>query len=608
MIFGCPNCAADCPIPDERLRNRILKVRCTHCRHVFYVKDPALEEQITQSLQAPPPPDEDDIWFYAKDKQTHGPVSIGAMRRLLENTQLLASTLVWKEGMEQWRPLGEVRELTDILQAIASPPPPPSAPIAPGLDEAVGAEPEPDPMASMLEISETELAVDLDQAVDLEQAVEPAVGHSDDEIAASLIEEEERLRREQEEAALQREIEREEARKKEEAEAKKKADEEARKKEETEAKKKADEEARKKEEAEAKKKADEEARKKEEAEAKKKADEEARKKEEAEAKKKADEEARKKEEAEAKKKADEEARKKEEAEAKKKADEEARKKEEAEAKKKADEEARKKEEAEAKKKAAAVPVTDSTLTVETEKAATTRPTKPILKALILLAILASMATGVIFGLLLDSPTREQELLAPVVEEESTNLFLPDKELPKTTENTNTTKHPVDDEKTLKKKLDAEVKAMHKALTENGKPKRKAQRNGNGRPAPSSNGSQPRESAIAMPTVPPPDIGENPFLPSGLSQSQIKTVIERNLTRIRFCYDSQLRRNPNLSGKVVVSFTINGNGRVSTVKLKTRKFRGSYLDSCVSEAIRGWSFPKFSGDPISVDYPFIFSSY
>lgn len=114
--------------------------------------------------------------------------------------------------------------------------------------------------------------------------------------------------------------------------------------------------------------------------------------------------------------------------------------------------------------------------------------------------------------------------------------------------------------------------------------------------------------IEMPPVPfmtPPD---EPLLPTGLQQGQIKFVVNRNIARIRFCYDTQLRRNPNLTGKLIVSFEIKGSGRVSDVEIKSRKFKGTYLDTCVTSAIKTWHFPKFAGDPITVDYPFIFSAF
>lgn len=54
-------------------------------------------------------------WHYAENGQPRGPVPQEEFDRLLAAGQVTAETLVWREGMDQWRPWGEV--------AAAAPPP-----------------------------------------------------------------------------------------------------------------------------------------------------------------------------------------------------------------------------------------------------------------------------------------------------------------------------------------------------------------------------------------------------------------------------------------------------------------------------------------------------
>lgn len=48
-------------------------------------------------------------WFYAENGQQKGPVSDSDLASLAENGLLKAETLLWREGMSTWMPLGQVR-------------------------------------------------------------------------------------------------------------------------------------------------------------------------------------------------------------------------------------------------------------------------------------------------------------------------------------------------------------------------------------------------------------------------------------------------------------------------------------------------------------------
>lgn len=47
-------------------------------------------------------------WYYAENGERKGPVNDGAFNALLKSKVITASTLVWEEGMIQWRPYGEL--------------------------------------------------------------------------------------------------------------------------------------------------------------------------------------------------------------------------------------------------------------------------------------------------------------------------------------------------------------------------------------------------------------------------------------------------------------------------------------------------------------------
>lgn len=50
-------------------------------------------------------------WYYAKHGRQEGPVTEMELRGMLESAEIAPGDLVWKEGMEDWKPAGEIAEL-----------------------------------------------------------------------------------------------------------------------------------------------------------------------------------------------------------------------------------------------------------------------------------------------------------------------------------------------------------------------------------------------------------------------------------------------------------------------------------------------------------------
>ena len=70
-----------------------------------------------------------DDWYYATaDRQRHGPLPASELRALAASGAIDARTLVWREGLPDWRPL---HAFAAELELPASPPPLPPSPAAP---------------------------------------------------------------------------------------------------------------------------------------------------------------------------------------------------------------------------------------------------------------------------------------------------------------------------------------------------------------------------------------------------------------------------------------------------------------------------------------------
>jgi len=77
-----------------------------------------------QPIQQPPPPPQVQ-YNVSVNGQSTGPFGFAQLQEMARNGQLVASTHVWKPGMENWNMAGNLPDLAEILAAVRPPPPPP---------------------------------------------------------------------------------------------------------------------------------------------------------------------------------------------------------------------------------------------------------------------------------------------------------------------------------------------------------------------------------------------------------------------------------------------------------------------------------------------------
>ncbi len=164
MRFSCKKCDTPYTIADEKVRGKVIKVRCKKCNHLIVVRsgpsrlskntkladpgvlhDASLEMEFEQAFrgiydsgladQELPAMagkrrgrvrDDPQEWYYGLDGSEEGPFSLMEMRRKVVSGRVTEDHFVWKEGMEDWAPLEEVPALKpDARPERASPPPMP---------------------------------------------------------------------------------------------------------------------------------------------------------------------------------------------------------------------------------------------------------------------------------------------------------------------------------------------------------------------------------------------------------------------------------------------------------------------------------------------------
>lgn len=104
---------------------------------------------------------------------------------------------------------------------------------------------------------------------------------------------------------------------------------------------------------------------------------------------------------------------------------------------------------------------------------------------------------------------------------------------------------------------------------------------------------------------PIPLGREAIIEGGLDRDLIAAVVERNSGQVRFCYEQGLQGDPNLAGRVVLEWTITGNGAVEAAGVQNTSLHSKIVEDCIVARLRGWKFPlPPNGSSVKVAFPFM----
>lgn len=117
--------------------------------------------------------------------------------------------------------------------------------------------------------------------------------------------------------------------------------------------------------------------------------------------------------------------------------------------------------------------------------------------------------------------------------------------------------------------------------------------------------------VSVGDSPLPNSGIDDVVPvdrKSLDQASITAVINARKKSVSICYEQSLRGREDLRGKLEFKVTVQPSGEVGRVTIETTAFKGSKLGSCIADKIKDWRFPRFEGEPQQVVVPFVLEKH
>jgi predicted Zn finger-like uncharacterized protein len=116
MRFTCDRCKTRYSIADERVRGKILKIRCKNCAEVITVRGERPGQDGAEAFGAAGQP----AWFLAVGGIQHGPMSLTDAMAWVAKREPTELIYGWSEGLDGWRSVDEIDHFADLRE----PPPP----------------------------------------------------------------------------------------------------------------------------------------------------------------------------------------------------------------------------------------------------------------------------------------------------------------------------------------------------------------------------------------------------------------------------------------------------------------------------------------------------
>lgn len=92
----------------------------------------------------------------------------------------------------------------------------------------------------------------------------------------------------------------------------------------------------------------------------------------------------------------------------------------------------------------------------------------------------------------------------------------------------------------------------------------------------------------------------------LDQDQLSSYLQRQQRRLQQCYERELARNPSISGRVQIQFTVDSSGSVTDARIPNSELPDS-VDNCILTEIRRWQPGRPEGGSVTIRRTYLFEN-
>jgi serpin B len=102
--------------------------------------------------------------------------------------------------------------------------------------------------------------------------------------------------------------------------------------------------------------------------------------------------------------------------------------------------------------------------------------------------------------------------------------------------------------------------------------------------------------------------EAPVVGGEMDPALVSKVARREIGAVKACYERELKRDPDLRGKVMVQWTITAAGTVSGVDATDDSMGDLEVEGCITRLVAHWRFPAPAHGSVEVKLTFVFAPF
>jgi len=138
------------------------------------------------------------------------------------------------------------------------------------------------------------------------------------------------------------------------------------------------------------------------------------------------------------------------------------------------------------------------------------------------------------------------------------------------------------------------------------------------PAPTMPAAAPPSATATPPPLPPTPVAPvavapaaparpaaQPRVVGSLSAREVQQRIAARHAKILACFQAGRSSLTQKEGKVLITFTVAGSGRVTAARLDTPELAGTPIGSCIAKQIRAIEFPRSRDKELTISVPFLY---